>query len=304
MFLHARTPGSCRRFLAVWISAGLLMTANTAIAAKFEVLCPGSGEPNVGCSISLKGKIEQGDAERLVNILRSTPNSSDIYRELILNSPGGDVLEALRLAEVVRKALLETRNSRFSDFMGVTKNITAGQMSKRDRDKLKKAMADVVFPCVSACFLVFMSGAKRSYLAFGDGRIGLHRPFLTSNSYSQLDAAAIAARQGDATQQVAGFLSREGVPARFIDEMMRRSSKEVYWLSAADWNEFPGTAFWYEELLIARCNVDPTTEAQITQALTRNDWNTAEALKPKLMQEASCERSVIRDAQTRMRVGL
>ena len=53
------------------------------------------------------------------------------------------------------------------------------------------------------------------------------------------------------------FLVRESVPQRLIDEMMQRSSKEIYWLSVAEVARIPGRAPWFEEWLIARCNFDP-----------------------------------------------
>jgi hypothetical protein len=148
-----------------------------------------------------------------------------------------------------------------------------------------------------------MSGAKRSFSPFGDGRIGLHRPFFSAQAYATLDPGTIAARQTEAMQRVTDILRREGVPQKFVDEMMRRSSRDVYWLTYDDWIQFPATAFWYEELLIARCDFDPTTETRITAALQRGDIAAAKALEPKYVANAACERAVVRDAQAKIRLG-
>lgn len=282
------------RLVITGIAIGVVVvSAGESLAAAFQMRCPVAGsQANFGCTILLTGKIERGDAERLTRILQNPPRTSDIYRELVLNSTGGEVVEALRLSELVRAALLETRNQSLIDLLAYSSSVREG----------KATTTQSAFPCISACFLVLMSGPKRSFSPFGNGKVGLHRPFFSPQVYSNLDPGTIATRQAEAMQRVTDVLRREGVPTKFVDEMMRRSSRDVYWLTYDDWTQIPSTAFWYEELLIARCNFDPTAETRVVAALTRGDFGTAEALKGKLIADAACERSVIRDAQEKIRV--
>ena len=79
-----------------------------ASAAEFTSSCPSPAQPNVGCSIFLRGPIVPGDSAALMAILKIPPKGSDIYRWVRLDSPGGDVTEAIKLTKIVRDALLET----------------------------------------------------------------------------------------------------------------------------------------------------------------------------------------------------
>ncbi|WP_434516313.1 hypothetical protein AB6Q56_06750 [Dechloromonas sp. ARDL1] len=96
--------------LATMLMVALLGFCLTSHAANFSVTCPKSNELDVGCWIDLHGEIIEGDANKLLAIVSSKPKSTDIYRWLVLDSLGGDVAEALKLAKVVRDSMLRTQN--------------------------------------------------------------------------------------------------------------------------------------------------------------------------------------------------
>ena len=207
-------------------------------AATFEAHCSTGLEQAGGCSILMRGKIERGDRERLLQVLSTPLKAPGFFKTLVLDSPGGDVQEAFSLSDVVIRAALDTSTYSIGnpEFAG------------------HKTM------CVSACFLIWVAGAERNQASIGIATkkrqhgIGLHRPFFSAEAYAQLDASAAAQRQQELFSKVRAYLRRYDVPDAMIDEMMNRSSREIYWLSSLD-DPFAlsGRAPWFEELMIARC---------------------------------------------------
>lgn len=70
------------------------------------------------------------------------------------------------------------------------------------------------------------------------------------------------------------YLKREQVPEALIEKMMKRSSKEVYWLEEDDADYISEKAPWFEEMMISRCNYDPifdrTMEEITVQKMQKN----------------------------------
>jgi len=215
-----------RRLLASLLAAVALGAASTsALALKLE---PDKGSP---WRLYLSGSIVAGDADRVVRmLLEPLAEQPLLLSELVLDSPGGSLVEALRLAALIKGLHLDTR-------------VRAGGR------------------CSSACFFVFLAGGnrlggQRREGKLLPGRIGLHRPYLGGDALKSGDPAAGMERQQAEMGKVADYLRRESVPLRLIDEMMTHPSNDIYWLSDEDlWQlgEFhPGL----EEVLIARCGYD------------------------------------------------
>lgn len=251
-----------------------------ASAANFSASCPTRAQPNVGCWILLRGSIVRGDADRLLTTLRNQPRGSDIYRYLLLDSPGGDVAEALKLIKVVRDALLQTQN--YAPF---------------------RLAGDPAYTCASSCVLVLMAGVQRNFAPFNGGRLGLHRPSFSVDTYSGKSLASdLAERQHQVMRYVREFLLSEGMPQLLVEEMMNRSSKEIYWIDfAKDWLEVRPRAAWFDEMLISRCNFDPTAEARAVKAAVEGNKAAESMANADVLRSAPCARSLIRDAQARLR---
>jgi hypothetical protein len=212
-------------------------------AATFEVLCDGSAERlNRGCTIKLTGPIVKGDEERLRKTIRNSPSGHRYYRDLLLDSPGGDVDEALRIAKVVREALLNTSTSR---------------SYPEDWQETQTAWA-----CASSCFLVWVAGTYRSSITkidtqFGPVGIGLHRPYFPPQMYENETPARIAEMQQNAAASVRNYLRREQIPETLIDKMLAKSSVDIYWLESDEERALWGMSMWFEELMIAKCQYNP-----------------------------------------------
>jgi hypothetical protein len=91
--------------------------------------------------IVLTGEITTGDTDRFVTIVKETNDASREVSGLRLNSPGGDLAEAARLADAVRFSKIAT--------------IVVAKTT-----------------CASACFVVFAAGDQK-YVGYG-AQVGVH----------------------------------------------------------------------------------------------------------------------------------
>lgn len=288
-----------------WVTAKLLalLLICSAQGATFTSICPPTAaDPGkIECDVQLRGEIVPGDSERLRSVLKTRLPGIGVYKYLNLESPGGSVVEALAVADVVREALLKTAN-RLGPQNGST---TVWGVSKRAN-------------CVSACFLIWAAGVERFLSGDGTSGIGLHRPYFIKDAYTNTPAK-IAAQQQELMAKVRDYLQREQVPDRFIDVMMERSSRDVLWLnSITDGDAFINYKAWYEEMLIARCNYDPVLEAKLNQAAFEeieaarqsgwrwklNNWHTGPRQRQSVeysVVQGECEMVVRRQAQDLLR---
>ena len=110
-----------------------------------------------GTELLLEGKLAAGTAERFRKVLAASPG----VRTLVLESPGGRMLEAERIAALVRERGLDTR---------------------------------VVTHCMSACTEILLAGHERS--APAEARIGFHQPSFPGVSAYELRDAIEETRRG------------------------------------------------------------------------------------------------------------
>lgn len=248
--------------------------------SEIKVNCARTKEPMPECPIVLRGKIVEGDADKLRKVLIQAPKRSDAYRYLVLDSRGGDMLEAFKLAEIVRGTLLETRN--FLDLHD---------------------LQNTSYPCVSACAIVLMTGTRRTFSSLGSGKLGLHRPFFDPRFYSSADQRTITSAQHAAMKKTREFLVDEGVSQRLVDEMMNRSSQDIYWVSWQDWSaEIRTEAAWYEELFIARCKPDLGAFRRYMDASMRGGKGVEDEAKKRYFQDEACRSRLTGEMQARFRV--
>jgi hypothetical protein len=97
-------------------------------------------DPGPAVLVSLRGPIVPGDFDRFVNFLGAMP-STDRIMGLALDSPGGNVIEAEKMAQAIK---------------GLDTSILVVEGSQ----------------CSSACFLLFASGSRR--FVHSDALIGVH----------------------------------------------------------------------------------------------------------------------------------
>lgn len=173
----------------------------------------------------LSGEIRPGDAEEVASNLGK--NTTVL---LLLNSMGGNVAEAMKIALLIKGARLMT-------------------------------MVDSGGFCASSCFFLYLAGYSRSAATANEdgtlpkrryakmGYVGIHRPYLKAPSGDQVSIR----KQEEVMRKVRSYLVSEAVPQHLIDEMMSRPSNDIYWLSERD-QEFIGDYnAGIEETLISKC---------------------------------------------------
>jgi hypothetical protein len=236
-----------KKILKLTLATAVALAAFSATSASFTVLCddPEHEVADKTCTIKLTGLIDTDDAQKLRRVLRQPIREGWSYSRLALDSTGGNVNAAIELSKVVRQALLYTSTGR----------PVSSRSSKPSRVETYK--------CVSACFLVWVSGAQRISTAFlvsrrpdGTSEIGLHRPYFDRDTYER-SPSQVAEMQQEATQLIEKYLKKEQVPQELVEKMLLRASTQIYWVGPEDAN-ISGMSPWFEEMMIARCGYDPS----------------------------------------------
>lgn len=221
----------------------ILLVETTAMAAEFIPNHePDPDAPSGALSnLLIRGSIVEGDAERLAQLLVS-------YRVrrmpviFLLDSPGGVLKEAMRMALII------------DSVFGTTRVDNSIQM---DVNPVERG-----FLCASACFYLYVAGAVRwPAIVPSSGQIGVHRPYFGQNPSLDLkkeiqshDAIVASARI---------FLEHHRVPTRLIELSFSRSSTEIYWLNRNDLIDVGFMNFAIEEMAIRECKYLPQLSRQV-----------------------------------------
>lgn len=203
-----------------------MCSASATYAAEFHKNCLQHFNGQT-CAITLSGPIVEGDSTTLRALLR-LPEHKNAYETgvLHLDSPGGDVFEALKIASLMK------------EWIGA-------------------ASVEPKAECASACFVIWIGSPihtrRKEVDAEAYGKIGLHRPYFSKSTYARGNVEEVAKNQSDVIFQMRKFFQNENLPQRLIDEMMRRASNDIYWLREEDFNEIGVHSPYWEEMSIQRC---------------------------------------------------
>ncbi len=190
-------------------------------------------------NISITGAIAPGDADKFRAVVRAKSSWSRVD----LDSPGGDIAEAVKIAEIIKILYLETR-------------VAPGKI------------------CASACSMMWLAGAPRRAvskeglgritklgLSGAGGIVGLHRPYLT-----RFDS--VTSKQSEVMKQVQNYLEAQMMPRRLIDLMMSRPSNDIYWLNFKDLQDLGEYRPDVEEFLISKCDYVRATDDAFSRGLS------------------------------------
>jgi hypothetical protein len=162
------------------------------------------------CFIYFDGTITKGLANKFKEILNS--DGPDV----IFNSPGGDLQEALKIGRLIRKAGKQTV---IGSLAGVdTFEGTTWDGTNRPMESPKNGR------CESACAYAFMGGEERR---LGSGKLGLHRFYSTERGLTS-----------DAAQFISGllveYMVEMGVDARLFLAASKEGADGMYHVSEAE----------------------------------------------------------------------
>lgn len=239
--------------------------------------------------LRMSGVIETGDAERLVSFVlpRLTVNKVEtLPTSMMLDSRGGSVVEAIKIAALVEALRLRTsvRGTEFKE--GNPPGI-----------------------CASACFLIWLAGYERHasghFAPSGDelanrvfsaaqrvsGMVGLHRPYLDMKESLSPGLSHAQRQQRQVMAGLRTYLQERNVAPDLVSKMMAQTSKNIYWLRPEEVHHLSASPE-HEELLAANCEYRNTI---ITSQSPRED--TAAFLhesSPEVQQRLSaCSRSLV-----------
>src|ERR1700691_3525023 len=183
----------------------------------------------------LSGEIVPGDYAALLAKILADRERFLAQNKLILASDGGDVAEAMKIAQLVKSLYTA---------------VIVGPLTGR---------------CVSACFFIYAAASQRE--SDGERLIGINRPYLAasearSTSTATAPAEATMAESG-ALARVRAFLEDNAVPRYLVDEMFRHASDDAYWLSAEDQKNLGYRSPAYDRYLRDKCAWDDQIEREV-----------------------------------------
>jgi hypothetical protein len=159
-------------------------------------------------TIMLTGEIVAGDANRLEALLQA---NMPLVSQLVLNSNGGSVNEAMQLGRLARRYYLMTEAP--STWKGQPPHWNFG-------GKVTDAKGAI---CASACFFVWLGGVNR----MGEV-LGIHRPFPSPSEMQRLSPAEADQLYHTLSNQVLTYFAEMDVASHWLNDMMRISSDDIY----------------------------------------------------------------------------
>lgn len=242
-----------------------IIFATPASSAEFALIESRYGYP----IITLDGSIEKGDADQFRSVTRRAILLPGIDRLVVsLDSPGGNVGEAIEIGRIVRASLAST--------MTAITIVWPRSVEPRDyRDGHKYVYADMDEPlpklskCWSACTIIFFSGVSRNVYDNQDARtndisktayhptIGVHRPSYPAEEYGQLSPTEAQKAYDIMLQDMSEALAKMGAPDEFIVRSMATPSREIDLIPSDEMERLaPDTEPFFEDWLAAKCGRD------------------------------------------------
>ena len=172
--------------------------------------------PEGDSAIALSGPIAAGDSEALQKILLNDPEHFIAFSTIYLNSNGGNVEEAIRIAKILDKFKL------------------AAVVQEDD-------------VCASACFAIYAAAPSR--ISYGD--LIIHRPFYNRSVHQEASIEYMQSLQKKAIKDLSEFLEDKFVPEYLIDHLEKTPSNSAYILTEKDRDTLGNFLPPWEELLIA-----------------------------------------------------
>ena len=239
-FLRRRTSTTIR---ALGIGIAITFAYLNACAATFSWPTP--------TALRMSGQIVEGDVDRFVRAIRDQTKrgSERLLYTVELDSPGGSVQEAVKLAELL-------------DILFIDTVVPKGSV------------------CASSCFFLFLSGNTRYAEGFRAlttdpsptlGHLAVHRPFIAAQAERPSQFHSTGQQQSELMTITRSYLTTRQVPQYLIERMMQQPSNESYILSAEDIQEIGKYKPAFEELLVSKCSYRKSLDQEYSNQPTSGD---------------------------------
>ena len=247
--------------------------------------------------IVIHGNIRAGDYDRFlaaVSDVWAITAESDTFVKgnfvVLLNSAGGDALEAMRIGRKIRE--LATPVSVPSTVLFNDWDLSRGlfqepvfEPSLAGLERRENLSSDVA--CYSACFLIYIGALERvfdhkpisyhdwAYASMGkqwideinredalkESPIGIHRPFFERAVFSGMSSAEADKKYREMEETVRAYLRDMGLGERWISEMFAVPSNEIKRLTFGELSGIGRMQPSWEEWLISKCGFSSTIDA-------------------------------------------
>jgi len=143
--------------------------------------------------ISMTGQIDRGDYTKFINVFRSLPEHTVVV-DFVLNSPGGNIAEALKIIEAIKGQHI-------------------GTMVASDSQ------------CASACFLIFSAGERK---------VASDRSFIGVHSLTTIDVGEDEYAKSSTVDIARYCSTELKIPANIIGKMVSTPADSIYRLTPAE----------------------------------------------------------------------
>jgi hypothetical protein len=204
--------------------------------------------------VVLEGEIVPGDYNKLRDLAEFDASLFEIY----LASPGGSVLEAMKIGRLLRALRWWTT---------VPSPITnpyieGGREAIFKKYELENPQSN--YMCAGACFFIFIAGVHReSDMTDVDDNaiLGIHRPTLTDSELRTISSDQAIAASNTVRDLVGDYLKEMNVPSKYADLMFSIPKDDIRWIDKASFQaDFNGDIPELKDWLDARC--DKRTDAE------------------------------------------
>ena len=205
-------------------------------------------------ALLLEGQIQAGDYDTVRRFLSHKEYFEKISEGVFLASPGGNVLEAIKIGYLLRSLKLRTILPTDHPGRSLTYSVIEPRNLKNPKD----------YMCASACFFLYIAGIDRNSKHIG--HLGIHQPTLKAQVWTTSSKKGRAAAASGLRRIITYYVQRMGVSAGIVELMFSVPANQVHWLTDDEFTSFvKGRIPELAQALRAKCpNKDPTSEYRIT----------------------------------------
>ncbi|MDX9785367.1 MAG: hypothetical protein RBT11_01205 [Desulfobacterales bacterium] len=219
--------------------------------------------------IILSGEIEKGDYDKVLSTAKKAGPGID---SIFLASPGGDLIEAMRIGRLVRQLKWSSEAPDFIMEIAAKSVMHGGGFFKELG--FEGITEEHQLVCASSCFFIYAGGIYRS----GD-EIGIHRPYFSKEDYARMGGNEVIGKSKTVASMVEDYLKEMGVPSRFSEIMFSTQKDSIRWLNHEELKELNRYAPGLDDLIDSKCGSRADQWAAIEKIRLRFGEKTPEGRK-------------------------
>lgn len=246
----------------------LLIVHGPSESAQLNAIHDLFGEP----IIQIRGEIEEGDLANIqrfaARFLIEQPPARRKALAFSINTPGGDVLEAMKIGRYFRSVLANVES--YGTIIYATGSDEAEIASRRKDPDPDIVVLPVDAPLsdsaivrnYSAGVLMFYGGVKRAHRDNSDQRLGLktipvmgiHRPYFAKELFASLSPVKAQDAYKVLETSVRNYLLEMGAPQSLADRMFESASNEIELIPDEEFRTlYKKEESFFQEWIIAKC---------------------------------------------------